>query len=96
MSIIDRIKRLDIPATAKADLFLLWQRCKKLVENILAFMERHRHVGEAILLGSIVAWLLSHVPIIGGLLALCALVTSAAIGVLRELRAEVEQLFVMA
>ena len=93
MNIIERIKKLDIPEKAKAELLLLWQRAKTLVENMLAFIERHKHLGEAIVVGALVAWLLSHTPMIGGLLALCALVTSAAIGVLRELRAEVELLF---
>lgn len=91
--IIDRIKRLDIPARAKAELLMLWHRAKHLVERILQFLERHREFAEAMLLGAIAAFLLANIPWIGGFLALCALVTAAAVGVLKEIRADLEQLF---
>ena len=45
------------------------------------------------LLGAIVAFLLNKVPLLGGFLALCALVTAAAIGLLRELREDFERFF---
>ena len=45
------------------------------------------------LLGAIIAYLLAHIPWIGGFLALCALVTAAAIGVLKELREDIASLF---
>ena len=91
--IIDRIKKLDIPAKAKAELLLLWTRAQRLVEAILSFIEHHRQFGGAMLLGAIIAYLLAHIPWIGGFLALCALVTAAAIGVLKELREDIASLF---
>ena len=91
--IIDRIKKLDIPAKAKAELLLLWTRAQRLVEAILSFIEHHRQFGEAMLLGAIIAYLLAHIPWIGGFLALCALVTAVAIGVLKELREDIASLF---
>lgn len=91
--IIEEIRRLDIPAKAKAELLLLWTRAQRLVEAIIRFIQRHRQFGEAILLGAIIAYLLAHIPWIGGFLALCALVTAAAIGVLKELREDIASLF---
>ncbi len=91
--VIDRIRKLNIPQRAKADLLLLWTRSKRLVEGIIRFIARHRHFGEAILLGAALAWMLAHVPYVGGFLALCALVTAAAIGVMRELKEDLDQLF---
>ena len=91
--IIDRIKKLDIPARAKAELLMLWHRSKRIVERILQFLERHREFAEAMLLGAIAAFLLAHIPWLGCFLALCALVTAAAIGILKEIRSEIEQLF---
>ena len=93
--IIDRIRRLNIPARAKAELLMLWHQSKRLVERILQFLERHREFAESMLLGAIIAWLLAHIPWIGGFFALCALVTSAAIGVLKEIRSDLDQLFQM-
>ena len=91
--IVEDIRRLDIPAKAKAELLLLWQKAEKLVEAIIRFVQRHREFGHAILLGAIMAWLLAHIPWLGGFLALCALVTAAAIGVLKELREDIASLF---
>lgn len=91
--VIDRIKNMNIPQKAKADLLVLWTRSKRLVEGIIRFICRHRHFGEAVLLGAALAWLLAHVPYVGGFLALCALVTAAAIGVMKELREDLNQLF---
>lgn len=91
--VIDRIRKLNIPQMAKAELILLWTRAKRLVGAILRFIERHRQFGEAVLLGAALSWLLAHVPYIGGFLALCTLVTAAAIGVMKELREDINQLF---
>lgn len=91
--VINRIRRLNIPQRAKEQLFLLYSRARKLVSGILRFLERHRRFGESVLLGALVAYLLSRIPWIGGFLALCALVTSAALGLLRELREDIDSLF---
>ncbi len=93
MNIVDRIKRLDLPARAKAELMMLWHRCKRLVEKILAFLEAHKEFTEAMLLGAIAAFLLAQIPYIGGFLALCSLVTAAAIGLLKQIHADLTQLF---
>jgi hypothetical protein len=92
-TIIEEIKKLDIPAKAKAELLMLWHKARKLVEGIIRFIQRHREFGEAILLGALIAFLLSQIPWIGGFLALCALITAAAIGVLKELREDIATLF---
>ena len=91
--VIDRIRKLNIPQKAKAELLMLWTRAKHLVEGILRFVSRHRHFGEAVLLGAAIAFLLAQIPWIGGFLALCTLVAAAAIGVMKELREDLDQLF---
>jgi membrane-bound metal-dependent hydrolase YbcI (DUF457 family) len=91
--VFDEIRRLNIPAKVKAELLMLWAKAKKLVETIIRFIQRHREFAHTILLGAIVAWLLAHIPWIGSFLALCALVTAAAIGVLKELRIDIAGLF---
>lgn len=91
--VIDRLKKLDLPARAKAELLMLWSRAKRLVERILAFIEAHREFTEAMLLGAIAAFLLAQIPYFGGFLALCALVTAAAIGLLKQIHADLIQLF---
>jgi hypothetical protein len=91
--IVDRIRRLDIPARAKTELLMLATRTRKLVERILDVMERNRHFTEAALLGAIAAFLLSQIPWLGGFLALVALITACAIGVLRQIHADLTQLF---
>ena len=45
------------------------------------------------ILGAIIAFLLAKIPWIGGFLALCALVTAAAVGLMRELREDITQFF---
>lgn len=91
--IIDRIRKLDIPAKVKADLLMLWQTAKRIAERILAFLERNRHFVESMMLGAMMAFLLSRIPWIGTFLALCALVTAAAIGLMRQMHADFERLF---
>ena len=91
--IIDRIKQLNIPARAKSDLLMLWHKARNLAEKILAYLEHHREFAESILLGAIVAFVVAHIPWIGGFLALCTLVTAAAIGVMRQLRRDLEVFF---
>jgi hypothetical protein len=94
--IIDRIKQLNLPACAKAELLMLYNRARSLGERILRFIEHHKELSEALLIGAIMSFLLVHVPWIGGLLALCALVTAAAIGLMKQMRADLEQLFITA
>lgn len=91
--IIDRIRKLNIPARAKAELLMLYHRARSLGERILAFIERHREFAEAMLLGAIAAYLLAHIPWIGGFLALCTLITAAAIGVMKQMHEDLTQLF---
>ena len=45
------------------------------------------------ILGCIVAFLLTKTPLIGGFLGLCALVTAAAMGLMRELREDLTKFF---
>jgi hypothetical protein len=90
---IDEISRLDIPSKCKAELTLLYAKCKRLAAAIVRFIKRHRKFGEAMILGCAVGWLLVQVPWIGGFLALCALVTSAAIGLMNELREDLTKFF---
>jgi len=94
--VISRIRSLHITRQAKADLVLLYTRARKLVVGILRFLERHKHLGESLVLGALAAWMLMHVPVIGAFLGLCAMVTAAAIGLMRELREDIQQLFAIA
>ena len=91
-----RIKRLRIPQQAKVELMAMWDRTRRLTIGVLKFIERHRQFGEAVILGAIIAFLLAQLPWIGGFLALCALVTAAAIGVMKELKEDLNQLFAVA
>ena len=91
--ILDEIRRLDIPAKCKADLAMLCAKAKGLGMRILRFVLSHRQFAEAMLLGAVAAYLLNKLPLVGGFLALCALVTAAAIGLMRELREDLARLF---
>jgi hypothetical protein len=72
---------------------LLCARAKKLGREILRFLKRHRHLGEASVLGAFVCYALCFIPWIGGFLGLIALGMSVASGVLRELREDLAALF---
>jgi len=90
---IDEVAKLDVPAKAKAELLMLWHRARRVAEGIVRFIQRHREFAEAVILGAIMAYLVSLIPWIGGFVALCTLITSAAIGVLKELREDIAGLF---
>ena len=91
--VLNRIRNLNIPRQAKEQLLLLCTRARKLVVGILRFIERHKQFAEAMILGAIIAYLLAHIPWIGNFLALCALITAAAVGVLKALREDIASLF---
>lgn len=88
-----RVRKLNIPKDAKDALLRLWTRSRALVESILNFIRRHRHLSEALLLGAIVAFLLSQLPVLGTFLGLVALVTAGSVGLMRELRAQLAETF---
>lgn len=92
-SIIEEIRKLNIPAKVKAELLILASQARSLAIAIIRFIQRHRRFGEAMILGAIVAYLLGQIPLIGGFFALCSLVTAAAIGLMRELREDLSQFF---
>lgn len=91
--IIARIRSLNIPQRAKAELLMLWHHARALVESVIGFVVRHNHLGECLVLGAVVAYLLSKIPGIGGFLALVALVTAASVGLMVELLKELESVF---
>jgi hypothetical protein len=91
--LIDDIRALDIPARAKAELALLCTKARELGRKIIRFMKRHRHLGEAAVLGAVIAYLFCHIPIIGGFLALVSMALSVATGVLMELKESLAALF---
>ena len=91
--IIARIRALNIPQHVKADLLLLWMHASRLVEKIIAFIKRHKHLTECLVLGAIVAFIVGQVPLIGGFFALMTLVTAAAYGLMAELQSELETVF---
>jgi len=90
---IDELRRLKIHSKCKAELLMLYGKCQRLAAAIVRFIKRHRRFGEAMILGCIVAFLLGQLPWIGGFLALCALVTAAAIGLMNELREDLTKFF---
>lgn len=90
---IDDIRKLKIPSKCKAELAMLYAKCKRLAAAIVRFIKAHKKFGDAMVLGCVVAWLLSQVPLIGGFLSLVALVTSAAIGLMNELREDLTKFF---
>ena len=91
--LIDEIRRLQIPARAKAELAVLCMRAKELGRKLLRFLARHRYLGEAAVLGAFVAYALCFIPWIGAFLALVALGLSLASGVVRQLREDLAALF---
>ena len=91
--IIDEIRRLNVPGKIKAELVVLASQARQVAIPIIRFIKRHRRFGEAMILGVLAAYLLTHIPWFGKFLALCALVTAAAIGLMRELREDLTQLF---
>ena len=90
---IGELVRLDIPSTCKAELTMLYAKCRRLAAAIVRFIKIHKRFGEAMILGCVIAFLLAQVPWLGGFLGLCALVTSAAIGLMRELREDLTRFF---
>lgn len=90
---IEDIRKLKIPSQCKAELALLYAKCQRLAAAIIRFLKMHRRFGESMILGCVIAYLLGQVPWIGGFLALCALVTAAAIGLMRELREDLAKFF---
>jgi hypothetical protein len=90
---IDEIRKLNIPSQCKAELVLLYAKSQKLAAAIIRFLKMHRRFGETMILGCVIAFLLAQIPWIGGFLALCALVTSAAMGLMRELREDLTKFF---
>ena len=88
-----KIWLLRISEDAKQSLLALWKRAHHLGENILAFIRKHRHLSESLLLGAVVAFLLCQLPWIGNFAALLALVVSGAVGLMREMRAQLAEVF---
>lgn len=88
-----RIMKLKICRQAKESLLMLAKEMPRLVEQILIFLRRHRQFAEALLLGAIVAFLLTFIPGIGHFLALLTLVTAGAIGLMRDLMAPLAEAF---
>ena len=90
---IEDIKKLKIPSRCKAELALLYARYRRLAAAIIRFLKTHRRFGETMALGCVIAYLLAQVPLLGGFLSLVALVTSAAVGLMRELREDLTRFF---
>ena len=90
---IDEIRKLKILSKCKAELLMLYSKSQRLASAIVSFIKRRRRFGEAMILGCVVAYLLAQVPWQGGFLALCALVTAAAIGLMNELREDLTKFF---
>jgi hypothetical protein len=91
--IIARLRTLNLPQRIKGELLLLWRHARVLVESVIGFVVRHNHLGECLVLGAVVAYLLAKVPAVGGFLALVALVTAASVGLMVGLRKEIESVF---
>lgn len=81
-----KIAKLEIPERTKEALRNLWKTMKPLTEEILRFVYQHRHLTDSLVLGAIAAFLLGLIPFVGDFLALAALITLPAIGLLFEIR----------
>ena len=88
-----QINALNLLAKVKGALFRFYLTSRRIGSLILAFIKRHPHLSESLLLGAIVAFLFSRLPGIGGFLALLALVTSAAVGLMLEMRDSLNSFF---
>jgi hypothetical protein len=91
--LIDDIRDLNIPSRLKSEVFALCVRARDLGRKVIRFIKRHRHLGESVVLGCLIAYLLFYVPFIGGFLGLCALALTISSGVLRELQESIAALF---
>ena len=91
--VVNEIKELDLSGRVKAELLKLWFKCKEIVERLIAFIKRHKDLAECLALGAIVAFLISQLPFMGNFLALLALVTSGAVGLMLEMRNYLSQMF---
>lgn len=92
-NILHRIHILSVPEPAKSDLRKLAYISKTLVIGVLNFIRRHHIIAESLILGAIAAFLLSHIPFFGFFLGICALITFAAVGLMRELRSQLSDVF---
>lgn len=92
---VKEIKELDLPARVKAELLRMYFKMREVAIAILEFLKRHKQLGECLALGAIVAFLLAQLPFLGSFLALLALVTASAVGLMLEMRNYLTQIFTM-
>ena len=90
---VNETKRLNLCAAVKAELVMLYHTCRDLAVKIIKALAAHKEMITSILLGAIVAYLCTMLPIFGTLAALVSLVTSAAIGMLAEIKDHLQALF---
>ncbi|MCE9614827.1 MAG: hypothetical protein K8T26_11160 [Lentisphaerae bacterium] len=81
-----RILALRIPARLRQTTYWLLGNLRGLIALLLQFLSRHLAFVESVLLGSLVALIVTNVPLIGRILAWAALTIGAFVGLLREAR----------
>lgn len=79
------IKNLNIPGKTRDAVRAMWDATRRLLAAIPPFLGRHRSFIEILVVGSVVAFLLAHIPGLGDVLAICALSAAAVVGLIREL-----------
>lgn len=82
--LMKKIRSLNIPHRVQQGLIRMLRGSKVLLREALLFLRRHRRLTESLLLGAIVAYLLTLVPYAGGFLGAAALITFASIGLMHE------------
>ena len=81
-------------AKVKAELLILYRAARDIAVRTIIFILNRPHLIAALILGSIICYLLTAlVPWIGGFLGLMALITFAAIGLMYELKKELVEQF---
>ena len=91
--LLQRIRDLRIPEKTREVLRRMCVKLRAWVEKIVLFIRRHRGFCEAMIIGAIAAYLLIHVPLIGAALAQTAIITAAAVGLMKELSSAMKEAF---
>ncbi|MGB0713420.1 MAG: hypothetical protein ACPGUC_07650 [Gammaproteobacteria bacterium] len=88
-----KIRRLELPEEIKETLRTMWHQAKALVERLVEWLYHKRHLTATVALGVALAYLCHYVPIVGPLLADLAISSSVLVGLVRQMRADLDRFF---
>lgn len=88
-TIFRMLSELELPEDIKTKLRRLYHRARHLVVSIVQFLYNKRHFCSYLLLGVILFYLLSTVPMVGPLLASLAISLSLLAGIYKQFEADI-------